>query len=625
MIRVALLLLCFFTPALLAANSGLQSEPSVAVVPLVQSDLNDGWGSLYIDKEQQLSIEDILALPSSEFDRLLNPVSLGYKNWSFWLRGNFYNQQAASHPLLVEVPMPYLDYIDLYLIQEGKIVDLQRLGDATNVRYKRSRNAAFLVAFPPGQSQLLVNIRTSTNTVSNLKLYSEMAFNQSQRWRSFFDGIFYTFVASTLLVSLYNFLSQRTLTSGYFFAYYALNLSKWLFVSGVIHQLFIWQSPLLNSQLTALSISLSSLFAALFFERLFAMRRYHRINYYAVLVTIASSIVVTVSTLLGFYQETAPLLLLSGLISLLLSPSLIWRQFKKPLFEGKLLAISHTIYVTSLGYFILVSLGSVPYFEWYIEAVTVALLAQSALLFSSLYGANKLKAWRARSFLKHAHQQEGVAQRLSDLGQLNLDRFALLSHEIKNPLAQMKLAMQLNQQGRASLSQDSFLHLISRVENAMAHAATDIDSEETLTYLSVSGVLAESLGANIDSANVQVNYSAQEQLIHSDRTGLRMILDNLIENALKYREGRRDSVKITVSSESGSVQVTIENPLSPGVELDVEQLGRKHYRSPSHQRISGDCVGLYLVKNLCKDLGIEIEFYLDSGNFVAKLTFPQTH
>ncbi len=107
-----------------------------------------------------------------------------------------------------------------------------------------------------------------------------------------------------------------------------------------------------------------------------------------------------------------------------------------------------------------------------------------------------------------------------------------------------------------------------------------------------------------------------EANLNTSKEHIKIVLKNLIENALKFSKSR---VKITIEHD----KITIDDD-GPGIPIsEREKIFEKFYRSNKSRdkRISGHGIGLSIVKEICDILGFEIEVSdsdLGGARFIIK-------
>lgn len=107
--------------------------------------------------------------------------------------------------------------------------------------------------------------------------------------------------------------------------------------------------------------------------------------------------------------------------------------------------------------------------------------------------------------------------------------------------------------------------------------------------------------------NVDVNGSTS---VEADRTHLANVLNNLIDNAIKYSG---DSVTITVTSTDDGIAIADNGIGIPA--KSIPYLFNKFYRVPhgNRQEVRGYGIGLYYAKSILDKMGWDIEVRSSEG------------
>jgi signal transduction histidine kinase len=113
----------------------------------------------------------------------------------------------------------------------------------------------------------------------------------------------------------------------------------------------------------------------------------------------------------------------------------------------------------------------------------------------------------------------------------------------------------------------------------------------------------------IEAMNFEVNLN-KDAIVKSDRNRLKIILNNLIGNSVKYRDDRKDSNQVRITFEKGKNTWKLEIA-DNGIGIDKQYLSRvfeMFYRATDRSQGSG--LGLYIVKETVDRLYGEV--YVDS-------------
>jgi len=209
----------------------------------------------------------------------------------------------------------------------------------------------------------------------------------------------------------------------------------------------------------------------------------------------------------------------------------------------------------------------------------------------------------------------------------------MLAHEFKTPLSIIRMVAGSGQlDPRSSNFSESAIRdidaLLEKCLNAEVLMGTSAISEPVLLDLDE---LAYGIVANSHpeaAPDVQIKGQAQ---IRSDPALVRMILANLIDNALKYREPS-STVYVSISTDDGSGQdsagsnqiaVRVSNVIGQAGVPDPEHVFDKYYRAPGAQSKSGSGLGLYLSKHIAQLLGGDLVFVAGAGSLYFEVRLPR--
>jgi signal transduction histidine kinase len=206
---------------------------------------------------------------------------------------------------------------------------------------------------------------------------------------------------------------------------------------------------------------------------------------------------------------------------------------------------------------------------------------------------------------------------------------AMLTHELKTPLAVIRLAVakhlvpspRLKEQ--AVLAIDDISMIIDRCSNSEKITAGKIQTYTKAVCLPdlISLIIAEQSQAHRISFLKKQQDACQLTTIQSDPDYLRIILSNLLDNALKYSP-ERSTVNIVLDIIGATIEIRIDNVPNDAGFPDATQVFEKYYRSAgAHQRI-GAGLGLYIVRELAHQLGMNIRYDIKEERVVFTLTIP---
>ena len=209
----------------------------------------------------------------------------------------------------------------------------------------------------------------------------------------------------------------------------------------------------------------------------------------------------------------------------------------------------------------------------------------------------------------------------------------MLTHELKNPLATMRMAAGSLRRSLGKLtteqSTDSAERIDSMVQainnmNTVIERCVQVDQldqqrfspkfEDIDVYQIVNAVLA----SQPESQRLEFRPPSSSLIFRTDPNLFAIILTNLLDNAVKYSEPDSRIVLEFEQLEAldvypASLRMRVSNTVSQDGVPDSVSLFSRYYRGPYAHEKSGTGLGLYLVKSLCKILGGSIRFEHEDG------------
>ncbi|MBK8602302.1 MAG: HAMP domain-containing histidine kinase [Saprospiraceae bacterium] len=218
-----------------------------------------------------------------------------------------------------------------------------------------------------------------------------------------------------------------------------------------------------------------------------------------------------------------------------------------------------------------------------------------------------------------------VIVKQNELSELQKDFINNMTHEFKTPLASILLASGAIS-SNPKVKDDSVIQrltgiidqqnkrLISHVEKILELAKLEKNKFLLFTEkLDLNNVIREMLPAlELRIENVQgvmnINLSNEDIFILADKIHLTNVLDNLIDNAIKYSINN-PVIYISSSIQKGKVTLCIEDN---GVGMDIvtqKKVFQKFYRhhTGNVHDVKGFGLGLFYVKNICNALNWKLK------------------
>ncbi len=203
------------------------------------------------------------------------------------------------------------------------------------------------------------------------------------------------------------------------------------------------------------------------------------------------------------------------------------------------------------------------------------------------------------------------------------DFLKMLAHEMKTPLSVVRMVMGGSELpvkthqivDRAITDMDSIIERLLQVER-LEDDRIDIQ-HQSIDLLEMVKGLKLSLP---EHDRIHVNVQGLVRL-QSDLQLVRVILSNLLENALKY-SAPDSPVLVTLTGDTEQVFITVENTVCSAGFPDPEQVFDKYYRSALAHQKTGSGLGLYLVKSLANLLGGDARYKQDENSVQFVVHIP---
>jgi len=213
------------------------------------------------------------------------------------------------------------------------------------------------------------------------------------------------------------------------------------------------------------------------------------------------------------------------------------------------------------------------------------------------------------------------------------------SHHLKTPISVLRAGVEeiltdpdtpAKQQTRA----DALLHqvhqLTSIAENLLLLARADAGRldlhREQFDLSEVLEGMCDDARALAEAQGLEVEAKLPPELpLVADRRAVSLIVQNLVENAIKYNEPE-GSICIYARAVEGEAEVTVKNNGEPIPPERAPHIFERFYRARSDGRISGQGLGLSVASELAKAHGGELELVRSDREWTEfRLLLPRPH
>lgn len=221
--------------------------------------------------------------------------------------------------------------------------------------------------------------------------------------------------------------------------------------------------------------------------------------------------------------------------------------------------------------------------------------------------------------------------KLAQANKMKTEFVSIASHQLRTPLAGVRWSMNLLNSGtlgKFSEEQEKYLVLVKEGNERMIRLVNDLLDvsriemgrvvlipRETNLYILIEKII-KNFTPICQASNTQIVLDADETLpnVYSDPDKLYMVIQNLIDNAIKYSKGKGE-IKVVLKREDGFIKTSIEDH---GVGIPEKQkkfIFQKFFRSDNIMKYQtiGTGLGLFIAKSIIEQSKGKVWFESKEG------------
>ena len=193
-------------------------------------------------------------------------------------------------------------------------------------------------------------------------------------------------------------------------------------------------------------------------------------------------------------------------------------------------------------------------------------------------------------------------------------------HEVKIPISSMVLKCHNNQEKYDK----SFLSLIRRLDNNIDEILYYVRSENTEKDFAISEVNLKEVVRNVSiknkddllENNVMLETNLRALNVNTDKKWLEFIINQIINNCIKYKKDEEPIIKIESSETKEKVKLEIYDNGIGIPKKDLKRVFEKSFTGINgRNKVKSTGMGLYIIKNLCNKLGHNIYIQSEENEY----------
>lgn len=213
-------------------------------------------------------------------------------------------------------------------------------------------------------------------------------------------------------------------------------------------------------------------------------------------------------------------------------------------------------------------------------------------------------------------------EKLAEINQMKTEFINIASHQLRAPLTNLKWGTNAIETNNLTKEQNENIEIIKINIDRMIKLVSDLLTvsriEQKRFYLKkefffLKDIINESIVENkfyIKAKEIEIIREEENiQQIFGDSFQMRTVIDNLLNNAIKYSSSKT-SVRIKLSQKNKNILFEISNQGIGIPELDQKLIFQKLFRAKNVLRTEteGTGLGLFISKSIIKQMGGEIGF-----------------
>jgi signal transduction histidine kinase len=570
--------------------------------------LEDKTGTLTIDSIANSDPARFKSLPSGGF-------SGGYTRSVYWFRFTV----AQGGETWLDIQPPVLEDLRLFEAdpQQSNQWLERRTGStlAFSVRDVPSRSFVFKLRHADSEPHTYyVRLATTGSSVLSARLMSPDEYIKISAIES---GLLFASLAIALtvaLLSIHTWLWMRDAVSPWFIATLLVFSAHLLGISGFLQEYLFASTPELNFYWVCIcSFAYLTTFNGMY-RRLFEVERDRPVLFWAIELNCWVPLVFLPFALIGWRVEVFPFFLYASVLMSCVYLALSFNMWRSNADGSLAMFIAMMVSVSGLLIFLLHILGFLEggFFVWHSLQFTA--LGSELMLYLAL-GAR----YRSISEARVKAEQDAKNEYAQRIRQGNF--LAMLAHELRTSLTVLRMAIGSQPMKPATLA---------KAQRAMDSMVVVIDHSIQVERLAEGKVLIEKLPCDVPALVQAVIADSRDPTrirlhpggplsIQTDGRLMRIVISNLVDNALKYgREAEPVDVAVLTDGEGNSC-ILVSNTVGVAGFPDAQRIFEKYYRAPQAHAFSGSGLGLHIAFALTQMLGIELRYQPDPERVVFAL------
>lgn len=229
----------------------------------------------YEDHQRQLTLDTLIALNPEWQSNGNETFNKGYSASAWWLKLELRNDASQPQTRMLELAYSVLDFVDVYVVEEGKLIQQFSTGDQLlfDSRPVESRNFVFPLRWQENSNlEVYLRLQSSSSLQAPIALWKPEKFSVSESKINIVHGLYY---GAMLVIVIYNLLIFLALLDRSYLYYVGFVFSIPLFFLALSGQgyRYVWTDLIEWNQHAIPIFSAAAIMFGALFNRLFLQLR----------------------------------------------------------------------------------------------------------------------------------------------------------------------------------------------------------------------------------------------------------------------------------------------------------------------------------------------------------------
>lgn len=240
--------------------------------------------AVLVDPSKALTFDQVREgdMPWQSIDR--QSPNFGFSSDAYWFRLRLYNRDTRALSRFIELPIPFLDDVQLYHYGAGALQWHYQLGDELPFvrRAVRHRNFIMPVQLAVGDNDIYMRLASTGTIEAPLRIWEPVRFHAASNDENLVQGAVIGVLLIMVLYNLFVFFSTRDINYVYYIGFVTSYLLFHLTLTGYSYA-YLWpEATHWNSFAISTFVASSALFTCLFTQSFLRLRQFSKTAFYLV-------------------------------------------------------------------------------------------------------------------------------------------------------------------------------------------------------------------------------------------------------------------------------------------------------------------------------------------------------